>query len=208
MRFVIRPFDECFITLHYFSIASKVSYVACFFLCVSFEGKSLVQLVLCNSKVTSAKEVTVLILEFFGALVTARLYYQVIDALKTDKMTRTLLERLVCSSDLDHKRFPLEYFHDKLCCWNKRLHKSRRLVQPFILVTQFAEILSLALCARLKYFSWINWAWLYVSGSDDPADLPSRGCNVKVLLKSRWWERSNCLKQELDKKHICIKYQK
>ncbi|XP_035219012.1 uncharacterized protein LOC118192210 [Stegodyphus dumicola] len=84
-RLVIGPFDDCSISLHCFSDASKVSYAACIFLRAYFEGKTSVQLVLCKSRVAPAKEVTIPRLELLGALIASRLYRQVIDALKLTK---------------------------------------------------------------------------------------------------------------------------
>ncbi|XP_035205144.1 uncharacterized protein LOC118180110 [Stegodyphus dumicola] len=82
---MIGPFDDCSISLHCFSDASKVSYAACIFLRAYFEGKTSVQLVLCKSRVAPAKEVIIPRLGLLGALIATRLYRQVIDALKFTK---------------------------------------------------------------------------------------------------------------------------
>ncbi|XP_035228533.1 uncharacterized protein LOC118200686 [Stegodyphus dumicola] len=84
-RLVIGPFDDCSISLHCCSDASKVSYAACIFLRAYFEGKTSVQLVLCKSRVAPAKEVTIPRLELLGALIATRLYRQVTDVLKLTK---------------------------------------------------------------------------------------------------------------------------
>ncbi|XP_054713062.1 uncharacterized protein LOC129222571 [Uloborus diversus] len=40
--------------------------------------------------------------------------------------------------------------------------------------------------------------WGYVPSEDNPADLPSRGCNASSFLKGRWWEGPHWMKDPIE----------
>ncbi|GBM93510.1 hypothetical protein AVEN_22138-1 [Araneus ventricosus] len=43
------------------------------------------------------------------------------------------------------------------------------------------------------------YEWKFVPGTQNPADLPSRGCSVKTLLKKQWYEEPPWLRDSRDK---------
>lgn len=156
--------NQCKLSIHCFSDASKVAYAAVVFLRSEYKTKVTVQLLSAKSRLSPSKKNSVISvprLELLAATMGTRLYVQAKNALCLEHDTYFWTDSNVVLS------------------WIKNEGNWGVFVKNRV--------------KEIRSGSKIN-DWRHITGDLNPADLPSRGCHADVLLKSRWWEGPAWLK--------------
>ncbi|XP_063624728.1 uncharacterized protein LOC134796465 [Cydia splendana] len=170
-RLTSAPIEECETSVHVMCDASKDAYAGCIFLRTQQGDQVNVQLVLAKSRVTPTKrKMSLPKAELMGCLIASRLFTEVVNS--------GLLT--LC------KNYEVFCWTDSAVAW--AWLKRQKSWKPFV-SNRVTEI-----CKNTK-----KEDWYHLPGNANPADLPSRGCDARTLLESRWWEGPQWLKLEKDK---------
>ncbi|KAL1448077.1 hypothetical protein WDU94_013868, partial [Cyamophila willieti] len=154
--------SESNISINVFADASKSAYATVIFLRVELVGNVTIQLLASRARVSPTSKtkdgITIPRLELLAALIAARLYRTVVEDYKFSGVSTTFWTDSTTVLTWIQK-------HDQ---WN------------VFVMNRIKEIRSLSLGESCE--------WRHVSGTMNPADLPSRGCKMQKLLKDSWWE--------------------
>ncbi|XP_059049504.1 uncharacterized protein LOC131844595 [Achroia grisella] len=153
------PLQECNVTVHVFCDASKDAYSGCVFLRTEHKGEVTVRLIVAKSRVAPIKrQMTLPRLELMGALMASRLYHEIL----VSGLFKTCKEY-------------------KVYCWT-----DSAVVLAWI---QRQDTWKIFVTNRIKEIctNTNREDWKHLPGMYNPADLPSRGCDSKTLMESRWW---------------------
>ncbi|XP_058128539.1 uncharacterized protein LOC131292818, partial [Anopheles ziemanni] len=144
--------------LHCFTDASEAAYGACIYIrSETSDGSVQVSLLTSKSKVAPLKPVTIPRLELCAALLGARLYTKVKDALDM--------------------QFSARHFWSDSTVVLQWLQAPARTWKTYV-ANRVAKIQDATQGSR----------WRHVSGSDNPADIVSRGCSVDELISDQRWQ--------------------
>ena len=152
-----------------FCDASKAAYSAVvFIICKSEPGESIVSIVTSKIRVAPLKEQTIPRLELLDAVILARL----IEKTKSEISKTLNIERIICLTD-----------SEVTLNWIQRKNKQYK---------QFVQNCVVGIRKRTE----IGW-WYHVAGTENAADLPSRGCLPGKLerdVRRLWLEGLDWLK--------------
>ncbi|OXA37717.1 hypothetical protein Fcan01_27528 [Folsomia candida] len=154
---------------HVFCDASQAAYASAVYVRIRIGEQVQVHLLQAKSRVAPLKKMTIPTLELLGCTIAARMMNSVSDALSLDAGVTTT------------------YWTDSTTAlaWIQRNDDWGTFVG-----NRVRSILNLTNCAEY---------WRHVPGVMNPADLPSRGCDARELLESKWWEGPAWLKEDEDK---------
>lgn len=166
-RFAFKSLPESSLQLHVFCDASCLAYAGVAFIRIEDVTGVHIQLLMAKSRVAP------------------------LEKKKPKKVTIPRLELLACvigarlsflvRESLDFQEVPIHFWSDSTTClaWINRDEDWGTFVG-----NRVREVVKLT----------DKNQWRHVPGCMNPADLPSRGCNPRSLLESRWWEGPEWLK--------------